>query len=173
MTIVYLGLGSNLDNPVFGAPRQVLEAALAALPTPGLSVRSVSPFYETAPVPLSDQPWYVNAVCAVETHMSPSHLLAHLQGIEAQMGRKRAIRNEARVLDLDILDFGGLVLAGGEVGPAAGIVPVLPHPRMAERAFVLYPLRDLAPDWRHPATGATLGALIAALPPGQMIRRLG
>jgi 2-amino-4-hydroxy-6-hydroxymethyldihydropteridine diphosphokinase len=84
--------------------------------------------------------------------------------VEHRFGRVRRERWEARVLDIDLLDYRGLVSAG----PA----PILPHPAMAERAFVLLPLRDLVPGWRHPVSGLTVGELIAALPDGQEIRRI-
>ena len=88
-----------------------------------------------------------------------------LHQIESQFGRIRNLRNEARVLDIDLVDFGGMVTHRENL--------ILPHPRMHERAFVLLPLRDVAPDWRHPVTRSDLGALIAALPDNQVIRPMG
>ena len=96
--------------------------------------------------------------------MDPAALLALLHRTEAEFGRVRRWRNEARVLDLDLLAYGDLASDGADGGP------VLPHPRMADRAFVLLPLAEIAPGWRHPATGQTVEALIAALPIGQAIR---
>jgi 2-amino-4-hydroxy-6-hydroxymethyldihydropteridine diphosphokinase len=134
---------------------------LALFPERGLRVLARSPWYESAPVPPSDQPWYVNGVVRVATALSPAEVLSELHRIEAELGRQRVERNEARSVDLDILAFGKMILNG----PAP---PIVPHPRMAERAFVLLPLADVAPDWRHPATGERISDLIARLPRDQI-----
>jgi 2-amino-4-hydroxy-6-hydroxymethyldihydropteridine diphosphokinase len=160
---IYVALGGNLDHPTWGPPRRALEAALAELGRRGVTVRRVSPWYRTAPVPVSDQPWFVNAVAEVETALGADALLAVLHAVEADFGRVRSVPNAARLIDLDLLDYRGVTTPGG-AGSAT-----LPHPRMAERAFVLLPLADLAPAWRHPATGQPIAALVAALPPGQGI----
>ncbi|HYD98999.1 MAG TPA: 2-amino-4-hydroxy-6-hydroxymethyldihydropteridine diphosphokinase [Alphaproteobacteria bacterium] len=157
--MILVAIGSNLPHPLHGPPLKVAEAALAALEAAGIRVAARSPWYETRPVPVSDQPWYVNGVAAVRTDLPPPALLARLHGIEADFGRVRSVANAARILDLDLIAYGDAV----SPGPA----PILPHPRMHERAFVLLPLRDIAPDWRHPITGAALDGLIAALPPDQ------
>jgi 2-amino-4-hydroxy-6-hydroxymethyldihydropteridine diphosphokinase len=115
-------------------------------------------------VPASDQPDYVNAVVAVTTPLPPGELLAALHRIEAAFGRVRTVRNAARRIDLDLLAYHDLV---DEVGP-----PILPHPRLAERAFVLCPLSDVAPGWTDPRSGRTVEELLRALPPGQSIRLL-
>jgi 2-amino-4-hydroxy-6-hydroxymethyldihydropteridine diphosphokinase len=162
-TVVLIGLGANLGSS-HGGPRTTLEAALAELVQSDIRLVAVSPWYESAPVPVSDQPWFVNGVALLETELRPEALLARLHELEQTFGRTRRERWEARVLDLDLLDYRGLVRAG----PA----PILPHPRMADRAFVLFPLRDLVPDWRHPVTGQTVDELIAALPSDQQIRRM-
>ncbi|QJE72587.1 2-amino-4-hydroxy-6-hydroxymethyldihydropteridine diphosphokinase [Aerophototrophica crusticola] len=159
--MILIGIGSNLSSPEHGGPRQVCAAALARLEGAGVRVAARSRWYESAPVPVSDQPWFVNAVAALETSLSPADLLAALHRVEASFGRVRRVVNEARVLDLDLLDHEGRVQAGP---------PVLPHPRLQQRAFVLLPLLDIAPGWRHPATGEALADLIAALPPDQGIR---
>ena len=163
---IFIGAGANLSHPVHGAPRQALEAAFAALGERGVSVIRVSPWYRTAPVPASDQPWYVNAVAEVVTKLAPDELLAVLHEVEQAFGRVRTVVNAARMIDLDLLDFRGEMAAGG---PGRAI---LPHPRMAARAFVLRPLADLAPAWRHPVTGTPIQALLAALPAGQTVERL-
>lgn len=161
----FLALGANLEHPEYGAPRQALEAALEELRHRGIIVRRVSPWYRTAPVPPSDQPWYVNAVAEVETDLPADALLARLHEVEDAFGRVRTVPNAARLIDLDLLDFHGEIAAGGP-GRAT-----LPHPRMEGRAFVLRPLADLAPDWRHPRTGASIQALLDALPGDQAIER--
>ena len=163
---IYIALGANLDHPEYGPPKRVLEAALAELGRRGVAVRRVSPWYRTAPVPASDQPWYVNAVAEVATDLPADRLLALLHEVEDAFGRVRSVPNAARLIDLDLLDFSGELAAGGP-GRAT-----LPHPRMESRAFVLRPLADLAPDWRHPQTGVTISALLAALPGDQTIERL-
>jgi 2-amino-4-hydroxy-6-hydroxymethyldihydropteridine diphosphokinase len=162
---VYIGLGANLPSPEHGTPRETLEAAIVALEAQGLAIVARSPFYESEPVPVADQPWYLNAVVEVATDLSPAELLALLHSVENAFGRVRAVRNEARVLDLDLLDHRGTVRAGPES-------PLLPHPRLADRAFVLLPLRDIAPGWRHPVSGRGIGELLESLPEGQRIRRL-
>jgi 2-amino-4-hydroxy-6-hydroxymethyldihydropteridine diphosphokinase len=162
---VFIAIGSNLATPS-GPPRATCEAALAALADEGVVVRRRSRWYESAPEPPSDQPWYVNGVAEVETELSPAALLAALHRIEAAFGRPspgERVRNAARGLDLDLLCYDGWV----ENSPGG---PVLPHPRMTARAFVLLPLRELAPDWRHPVTGQGIEALIAALPAGSVAR---
>ncbi len=163
--MILIGLGANLPSAKHGSPRATLAAALDALAAAGADVDKLSPWYRSAPVPAGDQPWYVNGVAAVTTRLGPAELLDLLHRIERRFGRIRRRRNEPRVLDLDLLDYDGLVQ------PAAQAI--LPHPRLHERAFVLLPLRDIAPDWRHPASGAAVGDLIAALPPGQQIERIG
>ena len=160
--MILIGLGANLPS-VAGAPPATLAAALAALAEAEVRLVRRSPWYRSAPVPAGDQPWYVNGVVLVATPLSPAELLAVLHRVEASFGRIRRTRNEPRPLDLDLLDYDGRFRQEP---------PVLPHPRLHERAFVLLPLRDVAPDWRHPASGAGLAELIAALPPGQEIERM-
>jgi len=162
----FIALGANLEHPTYGPPRRALEAALGDLARRNVAVRRVSPWYRTAPVPASDQPWYVNAVAEVATDLTADALLARLHEVEDAFGRIRTVPNAARLIDLDLLDFHGEIAAGG---PGRAI---LPHPRMESRAFVLRPLADLAPDWRHPRTGTSIQALLAALPTDQVIERL-
>ena len=164
--MIFLGLGSNLPGPRHAAPREVCEAAVALLDKERLMLRRHSSWYASAPVPPSDQPWFVNGLVAVETEQTPEEVLDRLHAVEAALGRQRSgTRNEARVLDLDIIDFDGLI----RPAPAR---PELPHPRLAGRAFVLMPLAEIAPAWRHPVTGQTIAELIEALPPDSQCRRL-
>jgi 2-amino-4-hydroxy-6-hydroxymethyldihydropteridine diphosphokinase len=167
--MILIGLGANLPTAEHGPPACGLAAALAALPDYGIAVRRVSGFYRSAPVPPSGQPWYLNAVAAVETRLPPRALLAALLALETAFGRVGSVRDAARVLDLDLLDYNG---RRGD-WPAEGGLPALalPHPRLAGRAFVLLPLAEVAPSWRHPVSGLGVEALIAALPPGQCVER--
>ena len=165
-TSIFIGLGANLPHERFGSPRRTLEAALAELDRKGVRTVRVSPWYRTAPVPASDQPWYVNAVAEVASDLPADALLAELHAVEAAFGRARTVPNAARPIDLDLLDY------HGEIAPSGPGRAILPHPRMIGRAFVLRPLADLAPDWCHPVTGQPIGELLAALPADQMAERI-
>jgi 2-amino-4-hydroxy-6-hydroxymethyldihydropteridine diphosphokinase len=162
---IYIALGGNLPHPRYGPPKATLQAALAALESRGVTVRRVSPWYRTAPVPASEQPWYFNAVAEISTDLPGDRLLAELHAVEQKFGRVRSVPNAPRFIDLDLLDYRGQIAAGGP-GKA-----ILPHPRMIGRAFVLRPLADIAPEWRHPVSGASIQALVAALPADQVIER--
>ena len=158
--LIFIGIGANLPSPRHGPPRSTCEAALTAMTEAGLEIVGRSRWYRSTPVPASRQPWYVNGVAQVASASTPARLLELLLGIEAQFGRRRREPNAPRILDLDLLAFGDVV-----TGLADGVL--VPHPRMHERAFVLRPLMELAPGWRHPVSGLGVGDLIAALPPGQ------
>lgn len=162
--MILVALGANLPGPA-GPPLAQCEAALARLQAAGIAVVARSPWYETTPFPPSDQPRFVNGVVAVETRLGPGALLAALHEIERGLGRVRGVPNAARTIDLDLIDYDGLVRVGPEP-------PELPHPRMAERDFVLRPLADIAPAWRHPVSDMTVGALLARLPHDPSLVRL-
>ena len=162
--LILVAIGSNLPSPEFGPPRATCEAALAALSRRGLRIVRRSRWFESAPVPLSDQPWFVNGVAVVETSLPPGDLLALLHETERRFGRERREVNAARILDLDLIAYGDLMRTDAP--------PLLPHPRLHERAFVLLPLADVAPDWRHPVDGRSLSEMIRALPEGQSLRPL-
>jgi 2-amino-4-hydroxy-6-hydroxymethyldihydropteridine diphosphokinase len=161
---ILVAVGANLPSPEFGPPLATCEAAWRELERRGLRLVRRSRWFETAPVPPSDQPWFVNGVAVVETGLPPEALLALLHDVEKRFGRERREVNAARVLDLDIVACGDLV----RTEPP----PILPHPRLHERAFVLLPLADVAPDWRHPVDGRTVAEMIRALPADQPIRPL-
>ena len=167
--MIVIAIGANLPGPN-RTPLQNCEAALAALAARGVHIKKRSRWYRSPPwTPEkqgpagSDQPqenpWYVNGVAIIETMLDPAALLALLHQIEAQFGRVRDPRtvNAPRPLDLDLIDY------NGQVRHAAP--PVLPHPRLEGRAFVLRPLAEIAPDWRHPESGRRAKDLAAALPP--------
>ena len=150
----FLALGANLASPA-GSPCETLRAALVELSRSGITIERVSQLYSSPAWPDSSDPAFVNAVAKVQTILSPKHLLELLHATETAFGRTRSKRNAPRSLDLDILDFDSRV----ERGP-----PHLPHPRLSTRAFVLVPLAEIAPRWKHPATGASISSLIRALP---------
>ncbi len=153
-----------MPSAEYGSPDAVVHAAIAAVARTGARLLQTSSLWRTAPVPASGQPSFLNAVIGIETSLSAAALLGELHAIEARFGRVRRERNEARIVDLDLLDY------AGQVSPP-GALPLLPHPRLAERAFVLRPLAEIAPDWRHPASGAGIARLIAALDPGQQAEK--
>ena len=163
---IFMGLGANLPHPTHGPPKATLVAALSELGRRGVGILRLSPWYRSAPVPASDQPWYVNGVAEIATSGTADALLAELHRVEESFGRVRTVANAPRFIDLDLLDFAGEIAAGGP-GRAT-----LPHPRLAGRAFVLRPLADLAPAWRHPVTGTAIADLLGALPADQLAERL-
>ncbi len=119
-------------------------------------------------MPPSAQPRFVNAVAALATALEPLPLMAFLHEVERRFGRRRGRRWEARVIDLDLLAYHELILRPGKA--SGGLV--LPHPRLHERAFVLHPLAEVAPDWRHPESGLGVAELIRGLSPGQIAEPL-
>ncbi len=155
--MIVIALGGNLDSHA-GSPRETLLAAAAALNERNVRIAALSPFYRTRAWPDPSDPDYVNAVATVETELGPAEVMAELERTETRFGRKRSTKNAPRTLDLDLIDYDGRV----EQGP-----PTLPHPRMQDRAFVLVPLADIAPGWRHPVLRRTVEELIAALPDGE------
>ncbi len=163
--MILIGLGANLPSK-YGAPRATLGAALDALNSQEMTITAVSPWYKTAPVPVSDQPWYVNGVAAISTHLTPEVLLTRLLGLENEFGRVRGEVNAARLIDIDLLDYDGVIRTRNEGAPT------LPHPRLHERAFVVLPLAELAPDWCHPVSDQAVSDIVNALPPNQKIIRM-
>jgi 2-amino-4-hydroxy-6-hydroxymethyldihydropteridine diphosphokinase len=162
--VILIGIGGNLESARFGPPRDTLSAALAALEEKRVRILTRSGWYRTEPVPRSDQPWFINGVVSLATELGAQDLLMVLQATERQFGRVRGEPNAPRILDLDILDY------QGEVMNATSLV--LPHPRLHERRFVLMPIADIAPDWRHPILGLTVAQLLAQLSSDQQIERL-
>ena len=174
-TTCYLGLGANLP---FGSnqPVDTVQQAARRLSEAGLTNLRLSGFYRTSPYPASNQPDFVNCVAAVETDLLPEGVLELCQTIEQDLGRERNVRWDARTLDIDLLAYEGLVLPHDQTwiglaeASADGTVVgdlVIPHPRLHERAFVLVPLRDLAPQWRHPVLRKTVSELLDGIAEGE------
>lgn len=145
----YIGLGSNLGSSLAN-----LDAAIALMRRFAVDVQS-SPVYRTSPQGFRNQPAFYNSVCRISTKLTPFQLMGRLLGIEAAVGRHRTFRNAPRILDMDILLYNRLVIESPPL--------VLPHPRMAERLFVLRPLADIAPQLMHPVSGLTVNEMLRAL----------
>jgi len=175
VTIAHIALGSNAASP-FGPPSGTLRAAIMALGRSLGRLSGRSRLYVNPAHPAGFGPDFVNAVAALETTLAPAILLARLHEIETSFGRHRQVRWGPRTLDLDLIDHGGMVLPDRETWQAWRDLPpvdrpvrapgrlVLPHPRLQERAFVLLPLAEVAPDWVHPVDGTPIADLLAALP---------
>jgi 2-amino-4-hydroxy-6-hydroxymethyldihydropteridine diphosphokinase len=159
--IILLGLGSNLPG-VWGAPRTTLARAMHKLTEAGLRILGISSLYTTAPVGTGRQPAYLNAVVMVEGALAPAALLRTAKRIERQAGRRVGRHWGPRQLDIDILDFGGRQIGNPRGRRRRGQL-LLPHPEMHRRAFVLLPLSEVAPAWRHPRLGLTASALLGRL----------
>jgi dihydropteroate synthase len=160
--MIFIALGANLPSE-FGSPYATIKRAVSEISKNDMAILYQSPVYLTAPVPISDQPWYHNAVIGVTTKKSPEQLIQILQSIETKFGRVRTERNAPRLIDLDIVSYHDAVLNSDEL--------TIPHPRAHERAFVLCPLRDIAPNWIHPVSKKSLSQLIDELPKEQEIKK--
>ncbi len=157
----YLSLGSNL-----GDREQNLQRALEALEREQIQVIARSSIYETEPQDVAEQPWFLNMALECETRYFPLQLLSVLQSIERELGRARgagALRRGPRIIDIDILLFGSLVMETPQLA--------IPHPRMLERRFVLEPLVEIAPDLKHPRTKEPLSRYLGKIK-GQRLRKL-
>src|SRR5215467_5642925 len=156
--MVYLSLGSNLGDRAAN-----LRSAIERLGSLG-KVVELSSFYETEPVEVTDQPWFLNCAVKLDTEKMPRQLLAAILALEREMGRHRTQYKGPRPIDIDILLFGNSIVATADL--------IVPHPAMQDRRFVLEPLNEIAPDLRHPKLQRTIRELRDALPPGEVVRRL-
>jgi len=143
---VYLGLGSNLGDRIGN-----LEKAVEHLRRK-VDIERASSVYETEPVGYEDQPLFLNAVVSAATELEPLELLRFAKQIETELGRKPGFRNAPRIIDIDILFYGDRIVQSREL--------VIPHPRVSERAFVLVPLAEVAPEYVHPTVGKKIGDLL-------------
>jgi 2-amino-4-hydroxy-6-hydroxymethyldihydropteridine diphosphokinase len=158
LNIVYLGLGSNV-----GDSQALLKSALAELDRPDLKLLRVSSLYETEPIGMREQRWFLNLVAEFETELSPQQLLQRMQKIETSMGRRRTMENGPRTIDIDILLYGSVAMKTEELE--------IPHPRYRDRRFTLAPLAELNPGMRDPVTRQTIAEMLAALT-GQTVRKI-
>lgn len=152
--MIFIALGSNISGP-WGNPRQAVLRALQEMQKFPLKLIRVSTLIETKPFGILNQPNFVNAVAIIETALSPDSLIRKLHRIEHEAGRRRRRRWGPRTLDLDILDYKGIIRPAQKRNAKALI---LPHPAIAERNFVLEPLQEIAPNWKHP--GSRKSALV-------------
>ena len=156
--LVYLSLGSNLGDLAAN-----LNAAITGLRGLG-EIAAVSSFYETEPVELTAQPWFLNCAVKLDTEKMPKQLMSGILDLEKEMGRRRQQNKGPRIIDIDILLFGSSIIE------TKGLT--IPHPAMHQRRFVLEPLAEIAADVRHPVFKRTVRELRDALPPGQAVRRI-
>lgn len=159
---IFLGLGANIPG-AWGMPREAMKRAVRELESQGVRQLTHSGFFASAPAGYRAQPWFINAVIAVDCDMPPSALLHLLKGLERSAGRRASVRWGPRPLDIDILDYRGIHYSRRSISHRLNCL-TLPHPRIAERGFVLVPLALCAPDWRHPTLGVTAKTLLARRP---------
>lgn len=156
--IIYLSLGSNV-----GDRAAHLAAGIAALGVAGVRVTRQSSLYATEPVDFQTQSWFLNCVVEAETELMPRQLLRVVRDIERQHGRRPMVRSGPRTLDIDILFYGGAIVRARDLE--------IPHPRLAERRFVLVPLREIAPTLRHPLLRKTIAEMLADLRDTSQVRK--
>jgi 2-amino-4-hydroxy-6-hydroxymethyldihydropteridine diphosphokinase len=153
--LIYIGIGSNLNGKNNETPLENCKKALIEIKKE-TNICKISSWYKSEPIPISNQPWYVNGVVEIKTNKSSMELLNFILNIEEFFGRVRNKKNEARILDLDIIDYKGKILYKEKK-------LIIPHPRMHERSFVLQPLNELNPRWVHPVKKKGIKELIINL----------
>ncbi|PPR35632.1 MAG: 2-amino-4-hydroxy-6-hydroxymethyldihydropteridine pyrophosphokinase [Alphaproteobacteria bacterium MarineAlpha6_Bin4] len=153
--MIYIGIGSNLSGNKNQKPIENCKEAIFALKKQ-VTVCKISSWYKSEPVPVSNQPWFINGVVEINTDKTPIELLEYLLKIEEVFGRLRQKKNEARIIDLDIIDYKKKVIYKENK-------LITPHPRMHERPFVLLPLKEISPKWKHPIKKVSLDKLLNKL----------
>lgn len=161
--MIIIGFGANLSGK-HGNAEETLCFYAKKLSKSGVNILKSSHIYESAPVPISDQPWYKNAVCVVETHLPPHDLLNLLSDLEKDAGRVRTEQNAPRVLDLDLLAYHDVIMNDDTLK--------LPHPELHNRAFTLYPMAEISKDWKHPTLNKSVDNMIKNLPTDQKIKKI-
>jgi len=152
--MILIAIGSNLNSKLYGSPHDNCIEAIKFL-NKYFCISSVSKFYETEPIPKSNQPWYVNCVICVKTNFKPLDILKKILSLEIKFGRMRKLKNESRIIDLDLLSYNDLILNHNDL--------ILPHPRMHLRRFVIQPICDLNPEWVHPVINQKAKILLKSL----------
>ncbi|MBO37724.1 MAG: 2-amino-4-hydroxy-6-hydroxymethyldihydropteridine diphosphokinase [Rhodospirillaceae bacterium] len=165
--MIFIGIGGNLPSEKFGSTMRTLKQTLQFIDSNLCRVLRCSPWYRSAPMPITDEPDYLNAVAEIETLLPATELLSKLHDVEKQFGRVRSVKNASRTVDLDLLIYHNQVI---EIEGEGGLR--VPHPRMAERAFVLLPFYDLASNWVHPISKQPISNLIRNLSAEQRCERV-
>jgi len=162
--LIYIGIGSNLNGKNNETPLQNCKKALVELKKE-VNICKISSWYKSEPIPVSNQPWFINGVIEISTDKSSLDLLEFILSIEKVFGRVREKKNEARILDLDMIDYKKKILYIKNK-------LIIPHPRMHERSFVLQPLSELNPKWMHPIKKKGIKELIRNLNDKQKISKI-
>ena len=152
--MILVAIGSNLYSKMYGSPYENCQQAIRFL-NESFSVKKISEFYKSEPIPKSDQPWFVNGVINISSKLSPTETLNVLMNIEKNFLRVRNTRNEPRVIDLDLLEYDGKVLNDPKL--------TLPHPRMHLRKFVIKPICDIDKNWMHPVLNLSAQQILKSL----------
>ena len=159
----FIALGANLKRFKHLSLQENIQTSLNYFCDYGINLIKISKWYKSEPYPKLYQPWYVNAVAKITTKETSENLIKNLHKIENTFGRKRNKQNESRTLDLDIIDYNGIIKTD---------YPILPHPRMHIRKFVILPLRDIEPEWLHPNFNTKINDLILQCTDNQKIYKL-
>ena len=150
--MIVIGIGSNLTSDNYSSSLDACQNSIKLLKKNNIEISSRSSWYETSPIPASNQSNFINGVVSIKTPLDSLSLLKLLLKIELKMGRKRGIKNAARIIDLDLIAYNNEIVENETL--------ILPHPRLSERAFVMKPLAEIAPEWRHPILGIKIDKLI-------------
>ena len=160
--MILIGLGSNVEGP-WGSPKDTVRTAIEHLDGPATKLLKASRLLSSKPVGPIEQDDYINAAAIIETSLQPEALMRQMHDLELQAERRRTVRWGPRTLDIDLLDYDGLIRQGE--GDAEGHQKplILPHPAIADRVFVLAPIAEIAPEWRHPLTAKTAAQMLTEL----------